>query len=75
MNLLRYLQKNLEDRRLSSIVRLSPALPSLAQALVEMFLHLQWRSAAIIGTGEARSCLYIYYQSNVVFKVTYIFSQ
>ncbi|XP_047348159.1 retinal guanylyl cyclase 2 isoform X3 [Vespa velutina] len=42
--------KNLEDRRLSSIVRLSPALPSLAQALVEMFLHLQWRSAAIIGT-------------------------
>ncbi|XP_035725180.1 retinal guanylyl cyclase 2-like isoform X1 [Vespa mandarinia] len=44
--------KNLEDRRLSSIVRLSPALPSLAQALVEMFLHLQWRSAAIIGTDE-----------------------
>ncbi|XP_015179182.1 PREDICTED: retinal guanylyl cyclase 2-like isoform X2 [Polistes dominula] len=44
--------KNLEDRKLSSIVRLSPALPSLAQALAEMFLHLQWNSTAIIGTDK-----------------------
>ncbi|KAL6267075.1 hypothetical protein P5V15_000152 [Pogonomyrmex californicus] len=43
------LQRDLKERDLSSIIRLSPSLPSMANAVAEIFLHLQWKTAAIIG--------------------------
>lgn len=44
--------RNLEERQLSSIVRLSPSLPMIAKALTEMLIHLQWKTVAIIGTDR-----------------------
>ncbi|XP_072756231.1 retinal guanylyl cyclase 2 isoform X1 [Anoplolepis gracilipes] len=41
--------RDLKERDLSSIIRLSPSLPSMADAVAEIFLHLQWKTAAIIG--------------------------
>ncbi|XP_014477506.1 PREDICTED: retinal guanylyl cyclase 2 isoform X2 [Dinoponera quadriceps] len=40
------------EREHSSIIRLSPSLPSMANAVAEIFLHLQWKTAAIIGTDR-----------------------
>ncbi|XP_011882602.1 PREDICTED: retinal guanylyl cyclase 2 [Vollenhovia emeryi] len=37
-----------EERDLSSIIRLSPSLPSMANAVAKIFLHLQWKTAAVI---------------------------
>lgn len=48
-------QRDLKERDLSSIIRLSPSLPSMASAVAEIFLHLQWKTAAIIGTGKSLS--------------------
>lgn len=45
-------QRDLKERDLSSIIRLSPSLPSMANAVAEIFLHLQWKTAAIIGIGK-----------------------
>ncbi|XP_043529595.1 uncharacterized protein LOC122539063, partial [Frieseomelitta varia] len=44
--------KDLEEKQLSSIVRLSPSLPTIAKALAEMLIHLQWKTVAIIGTDR-----------------------
>ncbi|XP_020277564.1 retinal guanylyl cyclase 2 isoform X2 [Pseudomyrmex gracilis] len=44
--------RDLKERDLSSIIRLSPSLPSMASAVAEIFLHLQWKTAAIIGTDR-----------------------
>ncbi|XP_025163076.1 retinal guanylyl cyclase 2 isoform X2 [Harpegnathos saltator] len=41
--------RDLKERDLSSVIRLSPSLPSMANAVAEIFLHLQWKTAAIIG--------------------------
>ncbi|XP_070151794.1 retinal guanylyl cyclase 2 isoform X1 [Polyergus mexicanus] len=41
--------RDLKERDLSSIIRLSPSLPSMANAVAEIFLHLQWKTAVIIG--------------------------
>ncbi|EFN69634.1 Retinal guanylyl cyclase 2 [Camponotus floridanus] len=41
--------RDLKEKDLSSIIRLSPSLPSMANAVAEIFLHLQWKTAAIIG--------------------------
>jgi len=46
------LQRSLKERSLSSVIRLSPSLPAMADAVAEIFLHLQWKTAAVIGTGE-----------------------
>ncbi|XP_071631245.1 retinal guanylyl cyclase 2 isoform X1 [Temnothorax longispinosus] len=40
--------RDLKERDLSSIIRLSPSLPSMANAVAEIFLHLQWKSADVI---------------------------
>lgn len=48
----RSFQKDLEEKQLSSIVRLSPSLPTIAKALAEMLIHLQWKTVAIIRTGK-----------------------
>ncbi|XP_011692309.1 PREDICTED: retinal guanylyl cyclase 2 [Wasmannia auropunctata] len=40
--------RDLKERDLSSIIRLSPSLPSMADAVTEIFLHLQWKTAAVI---------------------------
>ncbi|KAL0114110.1 hypothetical protein PUN28_011433 [Cardiocondyla obscurior] len=40
--------RDLKERNLSSIIRLTPSLPSMANAVAEIFLHLQWKSAAVI---------------------------
>ncbi|XP_011334672.2 retinal guanylyl cyclase 2 isoform X1 [Ooceraea biroi] len=44
--------RDLKERDLSSIIRLSPSLPSMADAVAEIFLHLQWKTATIIGTDR-----------------------
>ncbi|XP_032677580.1 retinal guanylyl cyclase 2 isoform X2 [Odontomachus brunneus] len=44
--------RDLKERDLSSVIRLSPSLPSVANAVAEIFLHLQWKTAAIIGTDR-----------------------
>ncbi|KYN04499.1 Retinal guanylyl cyclase 2 [Cyphomyrmex costatus] len=40
--------RDLKEKDLSSIIRLSPSLPSMANAVAEIFLHLQWKTAAVI---------------------------
>ncbi|XP_024943902.1 uncharacterized protein LOC107270796 [Cephus cinctus] len=44
--------KSVEERELSSIVRLSPSLPAMAEALTQIFLHFKWKSVAVIGTDH-----------------------
>ncbi|OAD52258.1 Retinal guanylyl cyclase 2, partial [Eufriesea mexicana] len=44
--------KDYDERQLSTIVRLSPSLPTIAKALAEMLMHLHWRTVAIIGTDR-----------------------
>lgn len=51
-------QKDYDEREVSTIVRLSPSLPTIAKALAEMLMHLQWRTVAIIRTGN-------FYRSNI----------
>ncbi|XP_029170688.1 retinal guanylyl cyclase 2 isoform X2 [Nylanderia fulva] len=41
--------RDLKEKNLSSIIRLSPSLPSMANAVAEIFRHLQWKTAIIIG--------------------------
>ncbi|XP_067207687.1 retinal guanylyl cyclase 2 isoform X2 [Linepithema humile] len=43
--------RDLKEKDLSSIIRLSPSLPSMANAVAEIFQHLQWKTATIIGTA------------------------
>ncbi|KAG5336663.1 GUC2F cyclase, partial [Acromyrmex charruanus] len=40
--------RDLKEKDLPSIIRLSPSLPSMANAVAEIFLHLQWKTAAVI---------------------------
>lgn len=47
-------QRDSKEGDLASVIRLSPSLPSMANAVAEIFLHLQWKTAAIIGIGESR---------------------
>ncbi|CAK9802664.1 Retinal guanylyl cyclase 2 [Anthophora quadrimaculata] len=45
--------KDSEEGELSSsIVRLSPSLPTIAKALAEMMMRLQWKTVAVIGTDR-----------------------
>lgn len=47
-----YFQKEAGDKEFTSIVRLSPSLPTIAQALAEIFLRFRWKSVVVIGVGE-----------------------
>ncbi|KAG5307781.1 GUC2F cyclase, partial [Pseudoatta argentina] len=40
--------RDLKEKDLPSIIRLSPSLPSMANAVAEIFLHLQWKTATVI---------------------------
>ncbi|CAB0041147.1 unnamed protein product [Trichogramma brassicae] len=42
-------QKTEEDRKLSSIVRLSPSPVVLGRAVAEIFLHFRWKTVSVIG--------------------------
>ena len=46
-------QRDLKEKDLPSIIRLSPSLPSMANAVAEIFLHLQWKTAAVISIGKS----------------------
>lgn len=53
-------QKDPEESEFSSIVRLSPSLPTIAKALAEMLMRLQWKSVSVIGTGKTFAVITIY---------------
>ncbi|XP_053981020.1 uncharacterized protein LOC128877602 isoform X2 [Hylaeus volcanicus] len=44
--------KDTEEREFSSIVRLSPSLPTIAKALTAMLMRLQWKAVSLIGTDR-----------------------
>ncbi|XP_043264034.1 uncharacterized protein LOC122404161 isoform X3 [Colletes gigas] len=44
--------KDTEEREVSSIIRLSPSLPTIAKALTAMLMRLQWKAVSLIGTDR-----------------------
>ncbi|KAG7199229.1 hypothetical protein KM043_018098 [Ampulex compressa] len=44
--------KDVKDEDSSSIIRLTPSFPSTAKAVAEMFFHLKWKTAVVIGTDR-----------------------
>ncbi|XP_012537181.2 retinal guanylyl cyclase 2 [Monomorium pharaonis] len=44
--------RDLKERDLSPIIRLSPSLPTLADAVAEMFLTFHWKTAAVISVDR-----------------------
>ena len=45
-------QKTQEEAELSPIIRLSPSILTVSNAVAEIFRHFRWKSVAIIGSGE-----------------------
>lgn len=62
-------QRDLKERDLSSIIRLSPSLPSMANAVAEIFLHLQWKTAIIIGIGKFSNSTQIVISINIIHSI------
>ncbi|XP_058791773.1 guanylate cyclase D isoform X2 [Phymastichus coffea] len=46
-------QRTEEDRKLSSVVRLSPSPVVLGRSLAEIFLHFRWKSVSVIGVDTS----------------------
>ncbi|KAF7996629.1 hypothetical protein HCN44_002275 [Aphidius gifuensis] len=44
--------KTLKNNEATSMIRLTPFLPIIAQALSELFLHFKWKSVAVISIDE-----------------------
>ncbi|XP_048509125.1 retinal guanylyl cyclase 2 isoform X2 [Athalia rosae] len=44
--------RSVEDRDISSVIRLSPSLPAIAQALAEILTHFRWKSVAMVSTDH-----------------------
>ncbi|KAK0094156.1 hypothetical protein PV326_011713 [Microctonus aethiopoides] len=42
----------MEESQLPYTIRLSPSIPAMAQALIQLFIHFRWKTAAVIAIDE-----------------------
>lgn len=53
------LQRMMEESQLPYTIRLSPSIPAMAQALIQLFIHFRWKTAAVIAIGDELLFLYV----------------